>query len=104
MKAFKPSKSVIIEINAKLCYSAFLGFVSYMIWPTSMKWYGFGLLSNFVGLAATGLAINAIKQIFKSRTFENDQKEFMAQGKQVKSSSLASSERMRNDGIIRNGK
>lgn len=101
MKIFKTPKSVIAIINAKLCYSAFLGVVSYAIWPTSMKWYGFGVLSVFVGVAGGALAFNALRQISEIREFENDQDEFLAQGNEVKSSSLLAEDFMTEKGVIK---
>ena len=101
MKTFKPAKSTIIEINAKLCYSAFLGVVSYLIWPTSVKFYGFGLLSIFVGVAGAALAFNAFRQILEIREFENEQDVFIEGGNEVKSSSLLAEDFMTEKGVIK---
>ena len=101
MKTFKTPKSVIAIVNAKLCYSVFLGVVSYAIFPTSMKWYGFGLLSIFVGAAAIGLAINAFRQIAEIREFENEQDMFIEGGNEVKSSSLLAEDFMTEKGVIK---
>ena len=104
MKAFKPSKDVIVTINAKLLFAFSFGVVSYLIWPTSAKWWGLGVISICLSLGSLGLLKEAIKLVAKSRTFEGDQSEFMAQGKQVKSSTLASNERMTRDGVIKDAK
>ncbi len=104
MKIFKPSKSVISKINTKLLYAGFLGVISYMSWPTSAKYYGFGLVSICAGLAAAALAKEAIKMIGDIRTFEGDQEEFLAQGNEVKSSSLLAEDFMTEKGVIKDAK
>lgn len=102
MKAFKPSMRALFILNAKQLFGFTLGMISYAIWPTSAEWIGMGLVSILVAVAAIRLWGEAIIEIFKFRAFEKDQKEFMAQGKQVKSSTLASNEQMTKDGVIRN--
>jgi len=102
MKTFKTPKSVIVEINAKIAYAIFLVVVAYFIWPTSMKWYGFGLLSIIAGMAGAALAFNALRQIGEIREFEDDQKEFLAQGKEVKSSTLLAEDFLTEKGVIKN--
>ncbi len=104
MKTFKPSKSAIVAINAKLAYAVILGVVSCGIWPTSAKWYGFGLLSVFTGMAAVALAINALRQIADIREFEEDQKEFLAKGNEVKSSTLPTEDFLTEKGVIKDAK
>ena len=104
MKTFKPSKSVIIEINAKLCYAVFLVVVAYFIWPTSMKWYGFGVISIFAGVAGVALTFNALRQIAEIREFETEQEEFIEGGNEVKSSSLLAEDFMTEKGVIKDGK
>ena len=104
MKTFKAAKSKIIEINAKLLYAVCLGTASYLCWPTSMKWYGFGLISICAGTAAVGLAINVLRQISDIREFEDGQEEFLAQGKEVKSSTLLAEDFLTEKGVIKNVK
>ena len=101
MKIFKPAKSTIIQINAKLCYAVFLAVVAYAIWPTSMKYYGFGLLSIFAGIAGAALAINALRQISDIREFEDDQQEFLKGGNKVKSSTLLTDDFLSEKGVIK---
>ena len=104
MKTFKPSKSKIIEINAKLLYAVCLGTVSYLSWPTSMKWYGFGVISICTGAAAIGLVFNALRQISDIREFEDGQEEFLAKGKEVKSSTLLAEDFLTEKGVIKDAK
>ncbi len=101
MKTFKPSKSVIVKINAMLLYASVLGVVSYLSWPTSAKYYGFGLVSICAGLAAAALATKPITLIGDIRTFEDDQNEFLAKGNEVKSSTLLAEDFMTEKGVIK---
>lgn len=103
-KPFEASKGKIVEINAKLLYAVFLGYLSYWSWPTNPLWWGFGFVSVLSGLSAAALTVNALSLIFKARSFKKEQDAFMAQGKEVKSSSLASNDLMQKDGVIRNGR
>ncbi len=101
MKTFKPSHAVIALLNLKVAYSILLGVAAFFLWPSSLKFYGFGLVSILVGAAAAGLAINVISQIFKILPFEKDQEEFQAQGNAVKSSTLLSKDFLTKKGVIR---
>lgn len=99
MKAFKTRKFEIVIVNAKMAYAVFLGAASYLIYPTSMEYYGFGLLSIFAGLAAAGLAINAFRQITGIREYENDQDKILALGNPVKSSTLRTGKIQPREGV-----
>lgn len=101
MKAFKPSNRAVFVINAKLLFGFFFGTISYLIWPTSAEWAGMGLVSMLVAVAAIRLWVEAIIEIFKFHAFEKDQNEFMAQGKQLKTSTLASEEFLTTKGVIK---
>ncbi len=101
MKAFKPSKRALFILNAKQLFAFTLGTISYAIWPTSAEWAGLGLISILVAVASICLWGEATNEIFKFRDFEADQNEFLAQGKQVKSSTLASNDQLKKDGVIR---
>ena len=104
MKIFESTDGTLTKVNAKILYGAFLGLVAYLCWPTNPLWWGFGIITIVLGMEAITQLAGAIKLIFKLRTFEGGQEEFMGRGKQVKSSALASQDFLTEKGVIKNDK
>ena len=89
----------IVQINAKLLYFTFLGWMSYYTWPIHPQWWGFGLLSIFTGLAAVALLVNVLRMMFHLYQRDKTLAAFQAQGNQPKTSSVVSNDRMREAGL-----
>ncbi|MCP4195975.1 MAG: hypothetical protein GY762_02400 [Proteobacteria bacterium] len=99
MKPFQPSLGVIVQINFKLLLATAMIFVAYYSWPTSAKWYGFGLISICAGLAAIGLVIEAVRAMAKLYARDKALENYKAQGGQTKSSEMASSDALDKAGM-----
>lgn len=83
---------LIVAINLKLLGVAGFGFAAWAIWPTSMRGYGFGVLSALMAAAAFGSLVAAIKAI--GRLYERDKTlyAFEQLGGRPKGARLATSE------------
>ena len=99
MKAFQPSFGIIVQINLKLLWATAMIFVAYFSWPTSAKWYGFGLISICAGAAAIGLVIEAIRAMTKLYVRDKALEKYVAQGGKTKSSEMATSDALDNAGM-----
>ena len=100
MKPVQSSAGVIFGINIKFLGAALMGFTAYAIWPTSYKWWGFGLLSIMLGAAALGSLIGAFREIIQLYLRDRAIEKFMAQGAAPKSSELASSDALKKAGMV----
>ncbi len=101
MTHFKTSVAKVIEVNAKLAYAVFLISFAVWAWPDIIRDWQWGFLSVLAGAAGVALLLNAVTLIVKIRNFEREPETFRAQGKEVKSSTLASNSTMEQDGVIR---
>jgi len=98
-KPFQSSLGIIIQINFKLLWATAMVFMAYYSWPTSAKWYGFGLISICAGLAAIGLVIEAIRTMAKLHARDKALENYVAQGGKTKSSEMASDDILDNAGM-----
>ncbi len=92
MKPFRSSQGSIFLINVKLLYAVFLGFASYWCWPSSAKWWGFGIISIFAAAATVGLLIQALRDMIKLHARDKVLDEYMALGNKPKSSEIATND------------
>ncbi len=100
MTPYQSSFGTIIQINFKLLLAAAMIFVAYYSWPTSAKWYGFGLISICAGLAAIGLVIEAVRAMTKLYVRDKTLAEFEKLGNKPKSSTLVTDDAMRQAGLF----
>lgn len=91
MKPFVSSFSVIFDINRKLFGAALFVVLAWLCWPSGITWWGFGLLSLFMGLAAIMLLTQALQQAIKLKTRDETIATFSEQGEQPKGSAVVSS-------------
>ena len=80
----------VITINCHLLYAVLLVAVAYWIWPTDPRWYGFGLMSIVLYLAAGGLVFNALRSMWKLHALIKEWSTFQTRGKAPKNAKLAS--------------
>lgn len=99
MKQFQSSVGSTIKINMDLLFATGLGVTAWLIWPTNIKWYGFGLLSICCGLAAVGVLIRAIRTMLSLYSRDKAMAEYLAQGNKPKASSLATRDALDDAGM-----
>jgi len=99
-KAFQSSFGTVVQINVKLLLATGFAAAAYLIWPDSLRGYGWGFLSICLGGAALGLFIEALKAMTSLYRRRKVLGEFMARGKTPKSARLASEEDMRKAGML----
>jgi len=100
MNPRKSSRGTVFKINMYL-----LGVFSYavgawLIWPDSLKWWGFGLMSIALGFAAPAMLIKAIRMMFKLHDRDKEFAEFEEANRAAEPSELASVEDLKKAGMI----
>ncbi len=100
MKPVQSSAGAIVGINLKFLSAALMGYAAWAVWPTTYRWWGFGLLSIILGAAALGSLIGALREIVQLYLRDRALAQFMAQGKTPKSSELASSDALKKAGMV----
>jgi len=86
----------IVRINVNLLVATICGAGAYLIWPTSIEWWGFGFLSILLGISSFKLLVRAIALMRKLKLFSEYSKRA-----QPKSATLANAEALRKAGMIR---
>ena len=97
---FKRSKSRIWAINSQLLGTALCAFASWVLWPSSYEWWGFGLLSIIMALGSILGLHGAIKAM--SALYERDKMiaDYEDLGGAPKSSRMASEDQLRDAGML----
>jgi hypothetical protein len=70
------------------------------VWPGTPEWWGLGVVSLMLALAALGCLAKAIRAMVDLHAKERVLAEFMAQGGAPKSARLASEDQLRKAGMI----
>lgn len=65
MKRIASPAGAVLRINVLLLGAVLLAAIAWAIWPSSPEWWGFGLLSIILGLAAFGTLIDAVRAMVK---------------------------------------
>ncbi|OXT01630.1 hypothetical protein B7H23_01270 [Notoacmeibacter marinus] len=93
------SLGAIIGINARLFWAFSLCVIAWFTWPTSMKWWGFGIISVCAALSALGLLIEAIRAASKLYLRDKALAEFEAQGAKPKTARVAGDDSLEKAGM-----
>ena len=99
-KAFRRTARPILDINLKLFGAALFGFIAWAIWPSSIEWWGLGLLSIVIAMASFVAAIEAIKAMVRLHGRERAIAEFEAIGAGPKAARLATDETLKEVGML----
>jgi hypothetical protein len=76
------------------------GVISWTIWPTSIEWWGFGIISIVMGLNTLILTIKAISEIIALYMRDKTIAALMAQGVDAKADDLAGHDHLKSKGMI----
>jgi hypothetical protein len=90
----------VVTVNIQLLVASACGLGSWAIWPTKPEWWGLGVISIMLGMAAVGGLANAVKAIVESYRRERVIADYMAQGAAPKSARLATTEQLRKAGMV----
>ncbi len=80
MSPFESSFKTVVAINFNLLAAAGCGFVAWAIWPTSIEWWGFGLIGLLLAAMAITSAGKAVRMAMELRAKNRAMAEFLAQG------------------------
>jgi hypothetical protein len=101
MEPRKSSFGTVFRINMNLLGAFSYALIAWAIWPDSAKWWGFGLLSIALALAAPALLIRAIILMAKLYSRDKAIAAFEAANRIADPSELASDEALRKAGMIK---
>lgn len=101
MNPRKTNWGTVFKINMNLLGAAVYGTGAYLIWPDSLKWWGFGLLSFMLGVTAPAFLIRAIILMFKRRGRDAELAAIEALGSAPKSAHLATDSDLETLGLFK---
>lgn len=94
------SRTTVIGINLNLVVASLCGIGAWAIWPTTPEWWGLGVMSIMLGMACAGGVVNALKAMSALYHRERVIADYMAQGGAPKSARLATTEQLRQAGMV----
>ena len=101
MTSFGQSIGQVLLINLKLAYSACLAGFAWYIWPTdNPEWWGLGMISIFLGLAAFSLTFTALFDAAKVISKERETGAYGKRGERPKSAKLAGDDDLKQAGMM----
>lgn len=89
----------ILGVNFKLLHAVLLGAVSWWIWPSDPKWWGFGMIAILLGFASVAFVIEAIRSAFKLRAAKRRWEALQALGNAPKNARLARKHDLKHGGM-----
>ena len=101
MNPRKSNWGIVFKINMHLLGSFSYGVGAWLIWPDSLKWWGFGLISILLGMAAPALLIKAIIMMFKLHARDKEFAEFEEANRTAEPSELANIVDLKKAGMIK---
>ncbi|MEZ5887517.1 MAG: hypothetical protein R3D56_11655 [Paracoccaceae bacterium] len=90
----------ILKVNGHLLQAFLFGAAAWLIWPTNPKWWGFGLLSMFLGVAALASVIAALRAMTKLYIRERELARFAAIARVPAPSELADDGALKDAGMF----
>ncbi len=101
MNPRKSSRGTVFKINMYLLGAFSYAVGAWLIWPDSLKWWGFGLMSIMLGIAAPAMLIKAIMIMFKLHARDKEFAEFEEANRAAEPSELASVDDLKKAGMIK---
>jgi len=97
----KSSLGTIVKINMTLLAAVTCAFIAWAVWPARLEWWGFGLMSIIIGLAAPANLARAITLMVQLYHRDKAIAAFEATNKKSDPSKLVSDEALRKAGMIK---
>ncbi|GAB6843729.1 hypothetical protein HNR00_003409 [Methylorubrum rhodinum] len=88
--AFTGSRGTVAAINGHFLLAFACGASAWLVWPQTPEWWGFGVLSIVLDVAAVSSLVKAVRAIVRLHARERAVAEFQALGPPPKSSQMAS--------------
>jgi len=101
MNPRESNRGVVFQINANLLGAFSYGVGAWLLWPDSLKSWGFGLISIMLGMAAPALLIKAIIMMFKLHARDKEFAKFEDDNRTAEPSELASVDDLKRAGMIK---
>lgn len=92
--------AAVIQINVLGLMAFVFTAAAWAIWPTAPEWWGLGVLSAVLALAAVQMTVRALGLLLRIWEQERAVAVFERHGREAKSSQMASSDRLRQAGMI----
>ncbi len=87
-------------VNGGLFAACLFGTGAWMMWPSSLQWWGLGFLSIMLGMGAVAGLAGAIKAMVARYLREREIYRYLSQGGGPKSARLASDADLKRAGMI----
>ena len=100
MSINKTPVSSITKINGHLFLGAVQTMTAVWLWPSSLDWWGLGVLSVLLGLSALAGILAALRDMLTVYTREKEIARFHATSRAPEPSDLADQDALRNAGMI----
>lgn len=91
--------STIIGINGKLLHGCLMGIVAYTIWPSDPKWWGLGMFSVILWVAAVAFVFEGWCSFTKLRAAKNRWAKIEGLGSSPKNARLADKSDLQQKGM-----
>lgn len=100
MTPTKTPLGAILKVNGHLLLTFIYCGSACLIWPTNPKWWGYGLLSIFLGVAALASVIAAIRAMTKLYIRERELAQFAATARTPAPADLANNDALEDAGML----
>ncbi|MGE0279583.1 MAG: hypothetical protein AB7P20_03070 [Rhizobiaceae bacterium] len=90
----------VIGINVQFLLAGICGLAAWKLWPTSPEWWGLGVMSVMLGMAAFGGVANAVRAMTTLYRKDRALAEYLALGGAPKAARLATLDQLRQAGMI----
>jgi hypothetical protein len=100
MKPFQSNFRSTAAINVNLLAATGCGFSAWAVWPSSVEWWGFGVVSILLGGAAIAAAVKAGSAMIALRAKDRAVADYLAQGARQKSARLVSDRELEEKGLL----
>lgn len=100
MNPFRKRAGAVLRINGHLLLSFACGYIAWAIWPQNAEWWGLGVISIIVGMAAPIEFVKALKAMATLHARDRVLTDYEAQGGRPKSSKMATAVDLRRAGML----
>ena len=100
MKPFQSNFRSVASINVNLLAATGCGYIAWAVWPSSVEWWGFGVVSILLGGGAIAAAVKALGMMMALRVRDGVIADYLAQGVRQKSARLVSDRELEEKGLL----